>query len=360
MKQLLDQDESDPSPSPTVKSAFNLLGTKRTLTRVHFTFPKDSRKLIIEEHKYVKLIPSTKHSTIGNHQPVPPPKPVHSPDICPSPEKPSQDVDKSHLSDSTSTTHSLNETCFLDTSGDHLLHLDSPSLSFELQNTSRVESVEPEPGTVPDSENLLPLDSSSASSQDTSSNEIEFESEGQLDNANLSSTDVFSQQHGNELFLLQKEIDAPSDNLSHQESHACEKLGQDDTSLIHVTNPTHTFALPQLMAQHNCEDLKPTDTPSTVQTFIQAASDHTLNPICAHNPMATQCNQSQYLTLLNKICAHNLSGSQDNQANSLASLCPPTGLWGLCFEEISCRPRGAGFPSEMVQAHQPKFQPQDD
>ena len=80
------------------------------------------------------------------------------------------------------------------------------------------------------------------------------------------------------------------------------------------------------MAQHNCEDLKPTDTPSTVQTFIQASSDHTLNPICAHNPMETQCNQCQYLNLLNKICAHNLSASQDNQANlcnSLTSLCPP-------------------------------------
>ena len=58
------------------------------------------------------MIPSTQHSTIGNHQPNPKPKPVHSPDICPLPEKPSQDVDKSHLSDSTRTTHSLNETCF--------------------------------------------------------------------------------------------------------------------------------------------------------------------------------------------------------------------------------------------------------
>ena len=66
------------------------------------------------------------------------------------------------------------------------------------------------------------MDSIIVSSQDTSINEVEFESEGQLDNANLSSTDVFSQQHDNELFLLQKEIDAPSDNLNHQESHACE------------------------------------------------------------------------------------------------------------------------------------------
>ena len=147
-----------------------------------------------------------------------------------------------------------------------------------------------------------------------------------MDNANLSPTDVFSLQHHNELFLLQKEIDAPYNNLPCQESHTCEKLGQDDTSLILATNLSHTFVLPQFMAQHNCEELELTDTPSTVQTFIQASRDHTLNQIWAHNPMATQCNQSHYLTLLNTICAHNLSASWDNQANlsnSLASLCPP-------------------------------------
>ena len=130
---LLDKDESDPFPSPAVKSASNLLGTKRTCSRVQFTFPKDSEKIIIEEHKDVKVIPSTQHSTIGRYQGIPQPKPVLSPDFCPSPEKPSQDVDKSHLSDSTSTTHSLNDTCSLDTSGDHLPHLNSPSLSSELQ-----------------------------------------------------------------------------------------------------------------------------------------------------------------------------------------------------------------------------------
>ena len=77
------------------------------------------------------------------------------------------------------------------------------------------------------------------------------------------------------------------------------------------------------MAQHNFEDLKPTDNLSTVPTCIQASNIHSLNPICAHNPMQNQCNQSQHLTLLNKICAHKLSASQDNHSNSLASKCPP-------------------------------------
>ena len=160
-----------------MKSATNLLGTKKAFTRVHSTFPEGSKKLIIEEHRDVKVIPSTQHSTIGNHQHVPQPKPVHSSDICPSPDDPPQDVDKSHLSESTSTTTNLNEPCSLDTSCDHLLHLDPHSLSSELQDNSIVESTEPE--SVPDFEDLLQLDSTIVSSQDTSSIEIEFGSESE-------------------------------------------------------------------------------------------------------------------------------------------------------------------------------------
>ena len=86
--------------------------------------------------------------------------------------------------------------------------------------------------------------------------------------------------------------------------------------------PSHNFALPQFMAQHNCENLDPTDNPSTVPTTLQASSDHTFSHKCAHNLMATQCNQSQHHTSLNKICAHIPSASQNNQvslSNSLAS-----------------------------------------
>ena len=55
---------------------------------------------------------------------------------------PPQNVDISHLSDPTSTTTNLDETCPLDTSCGHLLHLDSPSLSSEPQDNSSVDSVE--------------------------------------------------------------------------------------------------------------------------------------------------------------------------------------------------------------------------
>ena len=50
-----------------------------------------------------------------------------------------------------------NETCSQDTSCYHLLHLDSLSLSSELQDMSIVESIKPE--SVPDFEDLLQLDS---------------------------------------------------------------------------------------------------------------------------------------------------------------------------------------------------------
>ena len=188
-------------------------------------FPERTDEIIIEDPKIIKAVNPNPHSTICNPEPKPSfvldttnpqSQPVHSPDICSSPEKSSQDVDESHLSDSTSTTTNLNEEFSLDTSCDHLLHLESLSLSSELQDNSIVENTETE--SVPDLEDLLQLDSSSVSSQDTSSIEIVSESEGQLDNANLSPTDVSLEHHDYELFLLQKEIDAPYDNLSHQDT----------------------------------------------------------------------------------------------------------------------------------------------
>ena len=189
-----------------------------------------------------------------------------------------QNVNKSHLSSITI----LDVICSLHTSCDHFLHFGSRSNSSEPQDISTVESVEIE---------YLP------------------EFEGQLDHANLSPTDVFLEHHHYDLFSINHEIDTPSDNLSYHDTHICEY--QDDI-LIHATNLSHTFALPQFMAQPNCENLKPTDTLSTVPTALLASSDDTFNRKCAHNLMATQCNQSQYFTSLNKICAHSPSASQNN------------------------------------------------
>ena len=171
------------------------------------------------------------------------------------PVDPPQNVATSHLRDPISTTTNLDETCPLDTSCDYLLHLDSPSLSSELQDNSSVDSVEIE---------FLP------------------ESEGQLDHTKHSPTDVFSEHLDYELFLLQNEIDAPNDNPNHYDIHTCEI--QDDI-FIHATNLSNTFALPQFMAQHNCEDHEPTNDPIAVPTGSQASCDHTIKPKCAHNPM---------------------------------------------------------------------------
>ena len=171
------------------------------------------------------------------------------------PVEPPQNVATSHLEDPISTTTNLDEACPPDTSCGHLLHLDSLSLSPELQYNSSVDS-----------------------------DEIEFlpESEGQLDHTKHSPTDLFSEHHDYELFLLQKEFDAPNDNPNHYDIHTCEN--QDDI-LIHATNLSNIFALPQFMAQHTCEDQEPTYDSSAVPTASQASCDHTIKPKCAHNLM---------------------------------------------------------------------------
>ena len=100
------------------------------------------------------------------------------------------------------------------------------------------------------------------------------------------------------------------------------------TQCNHSQNPNlnHNFALPQFMAPPNSEDLDPNDTPSAVPTTLQASCCPTFNPKCPQNMMETQCNQPQYLIPLSKICAHIPSASQNNQvslSNSLASPCAP-------------------------------------
>ena len=164
----------------------------------------------------------------------------------------------------------FDEACTLDTSCDYLLHLDSPSHSPDLQYNSSVDSVEIE---------FLP------------------ESEGQLDHTKNSPTDLFSTHHDYELFLLQKELDAPNNNLNHHNFHTCEN--QDDI-LIHATNLSNIFALPQFMVQHTCDDQEPTDDPIAVPTASQASCDHTLKPKCAHNPTDIPVQWFKFIHLIPK------------------------------------------------------------
>ena len=85
-------------------------------------------------------------------------------------------------------------------------------------------------------------------------------------------------------------------------------------------------ALPQFLTQHNCDDLDPTDTPSSVPTALQAPSDDTYNPKCTHSLMETKCNHSQYPILVKKICTHDPSTSQVSKsyhANPVAFPYPP-------------------------------------
>ena len=74
---------------------------------------------------------------------------------------------------------------------------------------------------------------------------------------------------------------------------------------------THqVFARVNQSKHHNCDDLDPTDTPSSVPTALQAPSDDTSIPKCTHSLMETQCNHSQYPILMKKICTHTPSTTQ--------------------------------------------------
>ena len=196
-----------------------------------------------------------------------------------------------------STSTPVKKHCPVNTSCDHLPHLDHSSTSLEPRDHSILGSTETE--SILESEDLLQLDSISVSSQATCSIETE---------TNPSPRDVFSEHHDYEMFLLQKEIDAPHENLNHHVPHACEEQDQ-DTILTHATILSHTFALPQFMDQHKCEDQEPTDTPITIPTAFQAPMDDTYNPECTHNPMAIQCNQypnpSHNLALPQSLAHHN-------------------------------------------------------
>ena len=59
-----------------------------------------------------------------------------------------------------------------------------------------------------------------------------------LESNKVSPTEVFSVQHDYDLFLLNQEIDTPSDNLNHQDSHVCEQQRQDDFFIIPPTLAT--------------------------------------------------------------------------------------------------------------------------
>ena len=85
-------------------------------------FPEQAKKLTIEDNK-VKVVNPQQHSTFGNPKPKlssvvgkpnPQPQQVHFHNTYPSPDNPPQDVDAScHLSDSSSTTDSLDESSTL-------------------------------------------------------------------------------------------------------------------------------------------------------------------------------------------------------------------------------------------------------
>ena len=93
-------------------------------------------------------------------------------------------------------------------------------------------------------------------------------------------------------------------------SYAKRNISSHESSRQIQTHQRYVFARVNQSKHHNCDDLDPTDTPSTVPTALQAPSDDTYNPKCTHSLMETQCNHSQYPILMKQNCTHNPSTSQ--------------------------------------------------
>ena len=291
-------------PSSTIKSLINLWNYMNLLIKKEKSVDQKCNAQYFQDDQWFNLTANDMRRTLVNAG-----MKYHRPQIIPgtplpnstSPPSPAPMKSPIHLEltpcDLISTATPVKKPCPVNTSCDHLPHLDHSSTSLEPQDHSIVGSTETE--SILESEDLLQLDSISVSSQATCSIETE---------TNPSPRDVFSEHHDYEMFLLQKEIDAPHDNLNHHVPHACEEQDQ-DTILTHATILSHTFALPQFMDQHNCEDQEPTDTPSTIPTAFHAPMDDTYNPECTHNPMAIQCNQypnpSHNLALPQFLAHHN-------------------------------------------------------
>ena len=291
-------------PSSTIKSLINLWNYMNLLIKKEKSVDQKCNAQYFQDDQWFNLTAHDMRRTLANagmkyHRPriiLGTPLPNSTSPPSPAPMKSPIHLELTPC-DLISTATPVKKPCPVNTLCDHLPHLDHSSTSLEPQDHSIVGSTETE--SILESEDLLQLDSISVSSQATCNIETE---------TNPSPRDVFSEHHDYEMFLLQKEIDAPHENLNHHVPHACEEQDE-DTILTHATILSHTFALPQFMDQHNCEDQEPTDTPSTIPTAFQAPMDDTYNPERTHNPMAIQCNQypnpSHNLALPQSLAHHN-------------------------------------------------------
>ena len=99
-----------------------------------------------------------------------------------------------------------------------------------------------------------------------------------------------------------------------QVSYAKRNISPHESSRQIRPHQRYVFARVNQSKHHNCDDLDPTDTPSTVPTALQAPSDDTYNPKCTHSLMETQSNHSQYPILMKQNCTNNPSTSQASKS----------------------------------------------
>ena len=136
--------------------------------------------------------------------------------------------------DSISTATPVKKPCPVNTSCDHIPHLDHPSTSLEPQDHSIVGSAEPE--SILESEDILQLDSISVSPQATCNFETESlpEFKGQLDDINLDPTDTPS--------TIPTAFQAPRDDTYNPEcTHNPMAIQCNNTLTLVTTQHYHNF-----------------------------------------------------------------------------------------------------------------------
>ena len=226
-------------PSSTIKSLINLWNYMNLLMKKEKSVDQKCNAQYFQDDQWFNLTAHDMRRTLVNagmkyhRSQIIPGTPLPNSTSPPSPAPMKSPI---HLEltprDLISTTTPVKKPCPVNTSCDHLPHLDHSITSLEPQDHSIVGSTETE--SILESEDLLQLDSISVSSQATCSIETE---------TNPSPRGVFSEHHDYEMFLLKKEIDAPHANLNHHVPHACEEQDQ-DTICTHATILSHTLHYP--------------------------------------------------------------------------------------------------------------------
>ena len=212
------------------------------------------------------------------------------------PVEPPQKVAASHLKDPISTTTNLDEACPLDTSCDHLLHLNSPSLSSELQDNSSVDSVEIELNPESEGQWIMSTFHKQMFSQHTMNMNCSYYKRSLMHQMTISSIMTF---------------------ITGKIKMISSSMPPTLVTTLHYPNSWHNTTVKTRIALMIQVQYQPLPKPHVI-------IPSNLSVLITH--WISQCNQSQHLTLMKNNGVHSPSASQASQtdlSSSLVSQYPP-------------------------------------